>query len=152
MNRLRAQHVASSTNTCILECCATDRPSLDALCARSDLPSQKFEWLNRHDRESGDLYGVLPLIKSMPVAMAIHIDRTMDKRVVKGRVGFVHSWVLAKDESSTFKHGTRMLTRMPKVVFVEFLTKDGTSWDWTLPGPSEPGVYPIVPNKRLVFR
>ena len=88
------------------------------LRARSDLPSQKLEWLNRHDRESGDLYGVLPLMKGMPVSMAIHIDRNMDKRILTGRVGSVHSWVLAEDESSTFQYGTCMLTRMPKVVFV----------------------------------
>ena len=90
MNKLRAQSFASSTNTGILYCSAKDRPSLDALRARPDLPSQKLEWLNRHDRESGDLHGVLPLMKGMPEVMAIHIDRRIDTRMFKGRVGFVN--------------------------------------------------------------
>ena len=125
VDKLRAQYFASSNDTGILCCSAKDRPSLDALRARSDLPSQKLEWLNRHDRESGDLYGVLPLMKGMPVSMAIRIDRHMDQRILKGRLGSVHSWVLAEDESSTFQHRKRVLTRMPKVVFVWFFAKDG---------------------------
>ena len=55
VNKLRAQPFASSTNTGILYCSAKDRPSLDVLRARSDLPTQKLSWLTRHDRESGDL-------------------------------------------------------------------------------------------------
>ena len=108
VHKLRAQPFATSADTGLLYWSAKDRPSLDALRARSDLPSRKLEWLNRHDRASGDLYGVLPLMKGMPVAMAIHIDRHMDKRILKGRVGFVHSWVLAEDESLTFQHGKRV--------------------------------------------
>ena len=63
-------------------------------------------------------------------------------------MGHVHAWVLAKDETSTFKHGKLILTRMHQVVFVELLAKDGTELEWTLPGLSEPGVYPIVPIKK----
>ena len=33
---------------------------------------------------------------------------------------------------------------MPKVVFVQFVARDGTDLEWTLPGLSEPGMYPIV--------
>ena len=47
----------------------------------------------------------LPLIKGMPVAMADHIDRSVDKRILRGRVGYVHSWVLADDEKSSFGNG-----------------------------------------------
>ena len=103
VNKLRAQSFASSTNTGILYGSAKDRPSIDALRARSDLPTQKIDWLNRHDRESGDFYGALPHMKGMPVAMTDHIDRSIDKLILKGRVGHFHSWVLAKDETSTFK-------------------------------------------------
>ena len=66
---MRAKSFASSTNTGLLYCAAKDIPSLDALRARPDLPTQKMKWLKRHVRESGDLYGVLPLMKGMPVAM-----------------------------------------------------------------------------------
>ena len=59
----------------------------------------------RHDRESGDLYGMLPLIKGMPVAMTDHIDRNIDKRILRGRVVYVHSWVLADEEKRVFENG-----------------------------------------------
>ena len=55
---------------------------------------------------------------------------------------------LDKDETSTFNDGQRILTRMPKVVFIKLVAKDGTDLEWTLPGLSEPGVYPIVPMKQ----
>ena len=87
-------------------------------------------------------------MKGMPVAMTDHIDRRVDKRILKGRVGHVHSWVLDKDETSTFKHGKIMLSRLPKVIFVNFVAKDGKDLEWALPGQSEPGVYPIVPMKK----
>ena len=71
-------------------------------------------------------------MKGTPEAMAIHIDINIyiyiyiDKRILKGRVGFVHSWVFAKDESGIFKHGKRISTRMPEVVFVKLFAKEGT--------------------------
>ena len=59
----------------ICYCPAKDTPSSEALCARPDLPAQKLNLLQRHDHESDDLYGMLPLIVGMPVAMSDHIDR-----------------------------------------------------------------------------
>ena len=84
----------------------------------------------------------------MPVAMTDHIDRSIDQRILKGRVGHVHSWVLDKDETSTFKNGKRMWIRLPKVIFVKFVAKNVEDLAWTLPGQSEPGVYPKVPVKK----
>ena len=125
---MRAQSFASSTNTGILYCAAKDHPSIDALRARPDLPTEHFEWLNRREHERGDLYGVLPLMKGMPVAMTDHIDRSIDTRILKGRVGHVHSWLLAKDETSTFKHGTRILTRVPKSCLPNHLRRMEQIW------------------------
>ena len=126
---------------------AKDVFSARALQERADLPARKLEFLCRHDRESGDLYGILPLIKGMPVAITDHIDRS-DKRILRGRVGHVHSWVLEDDEPSAFENGKRILRKLPKVVFVKFKDKKGKEVDWTLEGLSEPGLYPIVPVKR----
>ena len=79
VNKLCAQAFAAKRNTGVMYCPAKDFPSQEALRVRSDLPAQKMHWLKRHDRESGDLYGILPLIKGMPVAMTDHIDRSVDK-------------------------------------------------------------------------
>ena len=111
VNKLRAQGYASKSGTGIMYCPAKDTPTADALRVRSDLASQKVSWLNRHDRESGDLYGMPPLIEGMPVAMTDHIDRNSDKRIIRGRVGYVHSWVLADDEKSVFENGKRILRK-----------------------------------------
>ena len=151
VNKLRAQGHASKTGTGIMYCPAKDTPSAEALRVRTDLASQKVSWLNRHDRESGDLYGVLPLIKGMPVAMTDHIDRSVDKRLLRGRVGYVHSWVLADDEKSVFENGKRVLRKLPKVVYVKFFDSKGKPLSWQLPGMKEPGVYPIVPVRRDWF-
>ena len=123
VNKLRAQTFAARKSDGIMYCPAKDKPTLAALRIRPDLPAQKKHWLKRHDRESGDLYGILPLIKGMPVAMSDHIDRSEDKRILRGRVGHVHSWVLDDKEQSVFKDGRRVLTKTPKVVFVKFLDK-----------------------------
>ena len=129
-------------------CIAQDKPSVQALRERPDLPERKLEFLSRHDRESGDLYGILPLIKNIPVAMTDHIDRSIDKRILRGRVGHVHSWVLDAKETSSFENGKRILQHLPQVIFVKFKDRHGNELDWTLEGMSEPGLYLIVPVKR----
>ena len=105
---------------------ARDTPSTEALRLRPDLPAQQISWLNRHDRESGNVYGVLPLLIGMPVAVTEHINRSYERGIVKGRVGYIHSWVLAPDEQSVYEDDVRILQqKLPKVVFVQLFTKDG---------------------------
>ena len=45
---------------------------------------EKLEWLKRHDRDCGDLYGMLPLAQGMPVVLADHIDRNPEKNSYVG--------------------------------------------------------------------
>ena len=40
---------------------------------------------------------------------------------------------------------------MPKVVFVKLYENDGNDSNWTLPGLSKPGLYPIVSTKNDWF-
>ena len=108
VNKLRSHSYATRRGVGLMYCPAKDTPTADALRERPDLPSQKVSWLNRHDRESGDLYGILPLMKGLPVAMTDHIDRSSDKRILRGRIGKVDSWVLADDEKSVFENGKRI--------------------------------------------
>merc|ERR1711994_1036769 len=93
-NKTRAKLFASRQSEGIVYAVAKDTPSQDALRERPGLQAQKIKWLQRHDRECGDLYGCLPLIHGMPVATADHIDRSPDKTILRGRIGYVHSWVL----------------------------------------------------------
>ena len=83
---------AATDNETIIYCAAKDTVTPDALRERPDLPAQKLSWLQRHDRESGDLYGIVTLIRGMPVASTDHIDRSPDKQLLRGKVGRIHSW------------------------------------------------------------
>ena len=151
VNKLRAQSYSQQQNKGIVYCPAKDTPSTEAMRLRQDLPAKKVSWLNRHDRESGDLYGMLPLMIGMPVAVTEHINRSYDKRLLKGRVGYIHSWVLAPDEKSEYEDGVRILQKLPKVVFVKFLSKEGKELPWTLPGLTVKGLYPIRPSTGTWF-
>ena len=147
VNKLRANLFASAMNEAITYCPAKDTPSPEALRERPDLPAQKLSWLQRHDRESGDLYGMVTLVKGMPVALTDHIDRNAEKQLLRGKVGEIHSWVLDEKETSMFENGVRVLRKLPKVVFVKFRNADATDVGWKLPGLEEHGLYPIVSKK-----
>ena len=61
---------------------------------------------------------MLPLMVGTLVAVTEHINRSYDKRILKGRVGYIHSWVLASDEGSHYEENVRILHKLPKLVFV----------------------------------
>ena len=84
-------------------------------------------------------------MKGLPVAMTDPVDRNPEKRILRGRVGTVHSWVLADDEQSVFENGKRILKKLPNAVFIQFTEDDGRPCEWSLPGINIAGVYPIAP-------
>lgn len=87
-----------------------------------------------------------PLIKGMPVALQDHISSNLELLLLRGKVGKIHSWVDHGAEDSVCHDGIRVLTCVPKVVFVKFEAEK-----WLLPGMSEPGLCPIRPWKRTWF-
>ena len=149
-NKLRAKSYAATHALAMTYCPAKDMPSSEALRERPALPTQKLSWLQRHDRESGDLYGIVSLVKGMPVALTDHIDRSPDKQLLRGRVGEIHSWILGDGEGSIFEGGVRVLSKLPKLVLVRFRKANGEAVDWCLPG-LEPGIYPITPKNGTWF-
>ena len=64
-NKSRAKVYAMRTNAAITHSVAKDTPTPDAINENPDLRTQKLSWLQGHDRERGDLYGMLPLILSL---------------------------------------------------------------------------------------
>ena len=145
-NKKRAQKFANDTNAAVTYVKAVDTPSLDALREKPGLVADKLTWLQRHDRETGDLYGMLPLVHGMPVALTDHIDRNPEKQLLRGKIGHVHSWVVKAEDTSEFSNGVRILDKLPKAVFVKF-----ANVAWTLPGLTEPGLCPIWPKKAQWF-
>ena len=57
-NKSRAQKYANDNNLAVTYASAKDTPSLEALREKPGLAADKLAWLQRHDRESGDLYGM----------------------------------------------------------------------------------------------
>ena len=77
---------------------AKDTPSNGVLREKPGIIAEKAEWLKRSGRECGDLYGMLPLVLGMPMALTDHIDRNPDKQLLRGNIGILHSWVLEDGE------------------------------------------------------
>ena len=151
VNKLRALNYAQMNRNEVVYVPAKDTPSAEALRERPDLPAQKKEWLKRHDKESGDLYGVLPLCIGMPVALTDHVDRSLNKNLLRGRIGTVESIVYADNDTSISSDGVRVTEKLPKVIYVRFQEENGRACSWTLPSLKEPGLYPITAKRSVWF-
>ena len=69
---------------------------------------------------------MLPLIVGMPVALTDHLDRNPKKNLLKGRIGYIDSWVESDKEESAFDHEKRLLRHVPRIVFVKYCS---SVWD-----------------------
>ncbi len=158
VNKQRARLHAAATKQAITWVQARDTPCNLVIAQKPHLREEKVVWLQRHDRDCGDLYSLLPLVKGMPMTLTQHLDRNPSKNLLKGRLCYVDSWVLDDLEISTFHSDKRILSRLPKVVLVQFTeekivndVKVEMPCEWTVPGIDRPGVYPIVPVTRNWF-
>ena len=143
VNKQRARQYAQAHRLGITWAQAKDRPLPKTLQERPDLVLQKASWLSRHDRECGDLYGMLPLIEGLPVALTDHIDRNPDKQLLRGKIGKIHSWKTTSTDASVWEDDVRILHELPEVVYVKY-----ENCTWHIDGTPEPGIYPIRPVKR----
>ena len=62
----------------------------------------------------------------MPVALTDHLDRNPAKNLLKGKVGYIDSWVEHEDEDSAYDNEKRILRYVPKVVLVQYY-----DWVWS---------------------
>ena len=85
-NKKRSLLYAQSKGEAVTYSQAKDTPSQDALREKPGIAAEKLKWLQRHDRECGDLYGMLPLIHNMPMALTDHLDRSPDKQLLRGKI------------------------------------------------------------------
>ena len=141
-NKKRSRLFAEHHNSAMLYVRAQDTPSAEVLRDKPRIAEEKARWLQDHDKHGGNLYGILPLALGMPMALTDHIDRNPEKQLLRGKIGFVHSWVLEDGEQVVYKNGQAVLNKLPRAVFLKF-----PDAKWTLPGMEEPGLYPIVPRR-----
>ena len=116
----RARIFAAAKNQALTWCEAHDTASSAVLSEKPNIAEENLQWLKRHDRDCGDQYGTLPLSEGLPVALTDHLDRSPDKNLLKGKVGYVDSWVEDEKEDSSFDQEKRILRYVPQVVFVQF--------------------------------
>ena len=134
-------------------------PSNKVIAEKPNLLEEKKVWLTRHDRDCGDLYGALPLVKGLPVMLTDHYDRNPEKNLLKGRRGYIDSWVLDDRDSDTQYDGdNRFLKYPPKLVLVQFydvVMENGQSverpCEWLIDGMPGNGIYPIKAWVRSWF-
>ena len=61
-NKTRATRFAESQGEGILWSPAKDVATTEVLKECPSVLARKVEWLSKHDRDTGDLYGMLPLV------------------------------------------------------------------------------------------
>ena len=103
---------------------ADDQAMHDALIRHPTLQDEKISWLQRHDKECGGLYGLLPLVRGMRVACTTHLDRS-EKALLRGRSGTLVGWKLdpRDDRPAAACKGDYQLQFPPIAVFVQFYEK-----------------------------
>jgi hypothetical protein len=144
-NKRRAQVFAAEQGEVVVWSMAKDKANDEVLKQCPPTLDVKYGWLSKHDKETADLYGALPLVHGMPVALTEHVDRRPEFNLLRGRVGHLHGWVFDPKDTSEVIGGRRTLQKPPLVVFVKY---DGVAWRI---GDLDVGVYPIFPVDRSWF-
>ena len=145
INKIRAEAFAGRAEKELHYVVAQDCASAAVVREKPALAQEKLAWLQRHDRECGELCGMLPLCEGMPVFLTDHINRKRNFKLLKGRQGYVRGWQHATDGAVPTETGTVVWNQLPRTVLVHF--PDAT---FQLPGLAK-GVYPITPQRRTWF-
>ena len=142
--KVRAAAYARRTQQRIVWSPATDYAAVECLSSDPELMKKKEEWLQLHNRKCAGLWGMVPLVKGMRLALIDHLDRS-DKCLLRGSCGELMGWVF-EDGESLPKRGVAVLKRPPKALIVKF---DNAAW--ILEGMCEAGTYPVKVAKKTWF-
>ena len=143
--KLRAQYFARATDQRILWVPAQDVAKHPSLVNDPTLLNRKREWLQLHDRHCGELYGMLPLLRNMPIFLTHHVDRG-PRQLLKTSTGPLVDWVL--DEDLPDHSQDYILKSMPKHIVIK--VDDIQSWGANprLEGTTEDGIYLLKPSTQ----
>ena len=145
INKQCAILYASSNKKHLTWCPAFDRPTTDGI-TKTDADT-RIRWLQYHDRWTANLYGMLPLVQGLPIALTEHVDRPIQKNLLRGTEAFLDSWILDPRKNSVpEKAGVRILRYVPAVLFIQV-----PDANWIVPGLTRPGLYPILPTSKIWY-
>ena len=140
VNKIRAQAFAAQQNEKVFYAIASDRMSTRALQAKADIADEKLRWLQRHDRECGNLYGVLPVCLGLPVVATDHLDR--GRKILRGCRGTVMGWSKVDLQDPD----TNIWNKLPAVLLVSF----ETAHMWQVDG-LPPKTLPVAPLRNTWY-
>jgi hypothetical protein len=143
VNKLRALQWAKARGKQPYLFVAQDVASAPVVQEKANLTSEKLGWLQRHDKECGGLYGVLPLCVGMPVRATDHLDRK--RGILKGTKGHVVGWSKITNETPA-PEGV-VCNKLPAVVYVQFQT----TTTWQIQGVPDANVYPVSTCRRVWY-
>lgn len=147
INKMRARAFARQTLGQLQWSMAEDTVTAKALNADPDLGRRKIEFLTWTDRMCGNLSGLVPLVKKMPMFLTEHIERSAERSLLKGQRCVLEDWVLDKEERQQESEGQEvMLKRQPICVVISF---PGATWK--LDCMPQPGWYPVKPVKKMWY-
>ena len=126
--KARAAEFARNTGQRIVWSPAQDTAKADTLVTDPQLRKKKVEWLQYHNRKCNGLWGMLPLVIGLRLALVDHLDRSA-KCLLRGRSGTLTGWVLDPREPELAATGDIRLQYPPKALIMQF-----DNCDWTLPG------------------
>ena len=119
VNKVRAAAFANERHLPLVLLPAKDYISAPALREKPELKKCKKQWLKRHDRNCGGLYGLLPLCVGMPVRLTEHLDRG-EKGLLKGRLGTVKGWLSENGVDIGAVGTVHVFKKSPDVIWVDF--------------------------------
>ncbi|CAL1133726.1 unnamed protein product, partial [Cladocopium goreaui] len=143
VNKVRALQWANARGHLPYLFVARDLASAAVLQEKPNLTAEKLQWLQRHDKECGGLYGVLLLCVGMPVRATDHLDRK--RGILKGTKGYVVGWSAIAD--ATPAPEGMVCNNLPAVVYVKF----DTATSWQISGVPDANVYPVVTCRRVWY-
>ena len=147
INKMRARAFARQTLGQLQWSMAEDTVTAKALNADPDLGRRKIEFLTWTDRMCGNLSGLVPLVKKMPMFLTEHIERSAERNLLKGQRCVLEDWVLDREERQQESEGQEvMLKRQPICVVISF---PGATWK--LDCMPQPGWYPVKPVKKMWY-
>ena len=140
--KARASEFARSTGQRVTWAPAQDTARADALTHDKDLRAKKVRWLQYHSRKCEGLWGMLPLVVGMRVALTDHLDRS-EKCLLKGTSGTLLGWELNPCEPPHPDTGDVCLRYPVQCIIVQF-----GGCVWKLPGMTAVGTYPIKKSTK----
>ena len=115
---LRAREFAKTHQRQLYWAIARDIPLFndDRSLPKDKLKAKLCKWLLNHDKKTGNITSILPLVKGLPVRLTESVDRK--RRLYKDRPGKIVGWAPHPKENSVAVDEERFLRQLPPCIHI----------------------------------